>query len=208
MTIETHSTGQNLQLTIFDEASGASYVTHARAVDVTGRSAQLRADSVLDGRTVVSAISRGGPRATYAEIQKQITILHALQGTVNFFSTPFLQYIYFPNQELIWPEYPPLPLICPTILSSHPLNDSQQLAVEHMLSFDNDKHITMIQGPPGTGKTTVIATYVCSAIASGLSGIWLVAQSNVAVKNIAEKLADISFLNWKLLVSTDFHFGW
>ncbi|XP_006459086.1 hypothetical protein AGABI2DRAFT_53060, partial [Agaricus bisporus var. bisporus H97] len=37
---------------------------------------------------------------------------------------------------------------------------------------------------------------------------WLVAQSNVAVKNIAEKLADLEFLDFKLLVSKDFHFDW
>ena len=66
----------------------------------------------------------------------------------------------------------------------------------------------LLYGPPGTGKTTVIATYVNSAIMSGATGIWLVAQTNVAVKNIAEKLADIGFLNWRLLVSSEFHDGW
>jgi len=30
----------------------------------------------------------------------------------------------------------------------------------------------------------------------------------VAVKNIAEKLLAYGFLNWKLIVSRDFHFGW
>jgi hypothetical protein len=38
--------------------------------------------------------------------------------------------------------------------------------------------------------------------------MWLIAQSNVAVKNIAEKLAEVGFLNFKLLVSKDFHFDW
>ena len=60
----------------------------------------------------------------------------------------------------------------------------------------------------GTGKTTVIAAFVCSAVAAGVTGIWLTAQSNIAVKNIAEKLADVGFLNWRLLVSNDFHTGW
>lgn len=59
-----------------------------------------------------------------------------------------------------------------------------------------------------SGKTTVIAAFVCSAVAAGASGLWLVAQSNIAVKNIAEKLADVEFLDWRLLVSKDFHFGW
>lgn len=59
-----------------------------------------------------------------------------------------------------------------------------------------------------TGKTSVIATYVLSAIEAGQKGIWLMAQSNVAVKNIAEKLLDVGFEDWRLLVSADFHFDW
>ncbi|KAF9267868.1 hypothetical protein L218DRAFT_1057752 [Marasmius fiardii PR-910] len=64
------------------------------------------------------------------------------------------------------------------------------------------------EGPPGTGKTSVIAKYVTTVIDSGGSGIWLVAKSNVAVKNIAEKLIKVGFLHWKLLVSQDFQFDW
>lgn len=76
----------------------------------------------------------------------------------------------------------------------------------------------------GVGKTSVIAEFVQSAINSGRTGIWLVAavslsapfrysshideQSNVAVKNIAEKLAKVGFMDWRLLVSRDFHFDW
>ena len=59
-----------------------------------------------------------------------------------------------------------------------------------------------------TGKTSVIATYVLSAIAAEKKGIWLMAQSNVAVKNIAEKLMDVGFEDWTLLISADFHFEW
>jgi regulator of nonsense transcripts 1 len=77
-----------------------------------------------------------------------------------------------------------------------------------MLQQSNDGRLTVIQGPPGTGKTTVIASFVQAAFAGGLSGIWLVAQSNVAVKNIAEKLADFGLTEWKLLVSKDFFDYW
>jgi hypothetical protein len=62
-----------------------------------------------------------------------------------------------------------------------------------------------------TGKTSVIAATVCSLMASGnpsTRAIWLVAQSNVAVKNMAKKLADIGFLDFGLLVSKDSHFDW
>ena len=54
----------------------------------------------------------------------------------------------------------------------------------------------------------MIAAFVCSAVAAGANGIWLMAQSNIAVKNIAEKLADVGFLDWRLLVSKDFYTGW
>lgn len=54
----------------------------------------------------------------------------------------------------------------------------------------------------------MIAAFVCSAVASGASGIWLMAHSNIAVKNIAEKLADVGFDNWRLLVSDEFHCDW
>ena len=65
------------------------------------------------------------------------------------------------------------------------------------------------QGPPGTGKTTVIAAAVHSMVTEhGSNTIWVIAQSNVAVKNVAEKLVDSGFVDFKLLVSKDFHFDW
>ncbi|KIM67502.1 hypothetical protein SCLCIDRAFT_107863 [Scleroderma citrinum Foug A] len=67
----------------------------------------------------------------------------------------------------------------------------------------------MIHGPPGTGKTTVIAAAVTSFHhADPQRSIWIAAQSNVAVKNIAEKLCDVGFHDFKLLVSRDFYFDW
>ncbi|KAI9461669.1 P-loop containing nucleoside triphosphate hydrolase protein, partial [Lactarius psammicola] len=63
-------------------------------------------------------------------------------------------------------------------------------------------------GPPGTGKTTVIASYVDNAVRNERSGIWLMAHSNVAVKNIAEKLDKLGFIQFKLLVSQGFHHEW
>ncbi|EPS96650.1 hypothetical protein FOMPIDRAFT_1086175, partial [Fomitopsis schrenkii] len=66
-------------------------------------------------------------------------------------------------------------------------------------------------GPPGTGKTTVIAAAVVrlmSEMRGDKQGIWLISQSNVAVKHLAEKLADVDFLDFKILVSEDFYFEW
>ncbi|KAI6102407.1 P-loop containing nucleoside triphosphate hydrolase protein, partial [Pisolithus croceorrhizus] len=38
--------------------------------------------------------------------------------------------------------------------------------------------------------------------------VWIAAQSNVAVKNIAEKFAKLDFYDFALLVSEEFHFDW
>ena len=92
---------------------------------------------------------------------------------------------------------------------SHDLNPSQRTAVERILSDKDDDRVVMIQGPPGTGKTTVIAASVISHDhAESGHGVWIAAQSNVAVKNIAEKFVREGFSDFKLLVSRDFHFDW
>ena len=55
----------------------------------------------------------------------------------------------------------------------------------------------------------MIAAVVHSKVAEDPSNtVWVIAQSNVAVKNVAEKLVDSGFLDFKLLVSRDFHFDW
>jgi len=156
-------------------------------------------------------IGRDGP--TQAQAQRAMTLLHALQGIQPVFDNPWLQAIWKTSDTIIWPEsfsatspdeaqipiYPDL---------EYPINDSQKTAVNGMLSSSPDSRVLLIQGPPGTGKTTVIATYVLSAIAAGQKGIWLMAQSNVAVKNIAEKLKNIGFENWKLIVAPEFQVDW
>jgi AAA domain len=61
-------------------------------------------------------------------------------------------------------------------------------------------------GPPGTGKTTTIAGAAAIWESHGLP-CWIVAQSNVGVKNIAEKLFQKG-VDFKLVVSLEFFFEW
>lgn len=61
-------------------------------------------------------------------------------------------------------------------------------------------------GPPGTGKTTVISA-AAKTWAQANEPVWIIAHSNVAVKNIAEKLLKDS-VDFKLLVSKDFYKEW
>ncbi|KIJ24526.1 hypothetical protein M422DRAFT_132466, partial [Sphaerobolus stellatus SS14] len=63
-----------------------------------------------------------------------------------------------------------------------------------------------LSGPPGTGKTTAISTAARRWGQDG-SPTWITAQSNVAVKNIAEKLFK-QRVDFKIIVSKEFYFEW
>ena len=71
-----------------------------------------------------------------------------------------------------------------------------------------NKKITIIKGPPGTGKTTVIAALLSSLLEGSRSTGFVVTQSNVGLKNIAEKLVRVGLTDWKLLVAADYMKGW
>lgn len=193
---------------------------------VIGKSGNVitNSDRRLEGKVITSVISIGRDDPTTAEAQRAATILRILQGSEKLLDeSPWIQNIWFPlddNGPLTWPkewsEKPEIKQETPSKSSiqqsapssSPPLNPSQQKAVNYMFSPKDDHRITLIQGPPGTGKTSVIAAFVQRAVRFNKGGVWLVAQSNIAVKNIAEKLMSIGFENWRLLVSKDFHLGW
>lgn len=61
-------------------------------------------------------------------------------------------------------------------------------------------------GPPGSGKTATISNAV-KVWANRHEPVWIVAQSNVGVKNIAESLCrrDVDF---RLVVSKEFYVEW
>ena len=175
---------------------------------VIGRDAILEANNTsLEGKTILSITTIDGGRATMAEQQKALHLLRALQGQLDLFESPFQKYIWCPGDAFTWPETFESSDEVPEITATQ-LNDSQQRAVHHMLSHSNSTRVTVIQGPPGTGKTSVIGAYVTMATMKGNGGIWLIAQSNVAVKNIAEKLVTSDFLDFKIIVSKEFHFDW
>ncbi len=188
---------------------GGEFVMQAKSRDVSGRQGTLKVAGKVQGKVVTSVSSIDADKQTMAEQRRDATILAILQGTSPLFDNPFLRTIWPDAEEVEWPEEAfPTSDTPPPLSYLGPLNESQQSAVESMLTLSNDSRLVLIQGPPGTGKTTVIGAFVQSAIDSGWGGIWLMAQSNVAVKNIAEKLDKIGFTDFRLLVSKDFHFGW
>jgi hypothetical protein len=66
------------------------------------------------------------------------------------------------------------------------LNDSQKDALNSVLGND----VTIIKGPPGTGKTSTIYETVLQLLDKGIKPVMVVASSNLAVDNIAEKMVD------------------
>lgn len=187
---------------------GAQYTTSAHFSEVKGRMATLKNSGIVEDKTVsvLATMGRDGP--TLAEKNKAGVLLRIFQEASTVTQNPFSRLIWPDGSAIEWPEALLVLEDTPAITYDFPLNDSQIGVVQNMLSLSNSTRITMAQGPPGTGKTTVIGAFVQSATAAGLDGIWLVAQSNVAVKNIAEKLLKIGFTEWKVLVSLDFHDGW
>ncbi|KAG6910852.1 hypothetical protein DXG01_007168 [Tephrocybe rancida] len=213
---------QNI-IMVTETASGSRYTTRGQVGLVSGKSGPLVADRSLDGKMVKTVISIGRDDPTTAEAQRAATVLRVLQGYEQLLDdSPWIQNIFYPADDsdapLPWPLAWSQPdndmssngstLPTHTPLDIIPLNSSQQDAVNTMCSPLDTHRITIVQGPPGTGKTSVIASFVQLSIQMGFSGIWLVAQSNVAVKNIAEKLLKIGFLEWRLLVSKEFMFEW
>ncbi|KAJ6513128.1 P-loop containing nucleoside triphosphate hydrolase protein [Mycena sanguinolenta] len=181
----------------------------SRPASVQGRAVKLNLDKALpSGGSITRVTTVGREPPTSAEAQSASIILKALQKTSAIADKSFFQAIWLPQETPSRSTAIPFPLPIP-ICFSRALNESQKRAVSAIVS---DARINVIQGPPGSGKTTVIAAVVASVSASGIKArdksIWLVAQSNVAVKNIAEKLAAVDFLDFKLIVSKEFHFDW
>lgn len=173
----------------------------------------------LAGTEVLTITSIGRDDPTTAEAKRAAVILRILQGDLGLLEdSPWVRNIWFNTKDddgLSWPEEwsPPSmssgPIRIPSFSPSRVLNPSQQKALNAMLSQRDGHRITIVQGPPGTGKTSVISSFVQYSVKGfNRTGIWLVAQSNVAVKNIAEKLINDNFEDWKLLVSKDFIYDW
>ncbi|MCB9876457.1 MAG: AAA family ATPase [Planctomycetes bacterium] len=65
------------------------------------------------------------------------------------------------------------------------LDESQRHAIAAALTAE---HVALIHGPPGTGKTTALVELIRQAVARG-DRVLACAPSNVAVDNLAERLA-------------------
>ena len=195
------------------DRDGRSMLT-GKAIRVEGRQAHIDVKgSVNVSAKVLSVTTVGKGTLTAAEAWREDVVLKALQGGVDLMQYPFFCSIWVPWSKISWPPVQNVsakPLI---YCEGYSLNPSQEKAVQRIVSEENSDRVVLIQGPPGTGKTTVIATSVVNIIDNRSEdtegrAVWLVAHSNIAVKNMAEKLDKVEFRDFRLLVSKDFHFDW
>ncbi|RXW22846.1 hypothetical protein EST38_g3012 [Candolleomyces aberdarensis] len=208
--------GTNKSGRIVAENERGRFAIHTAIDNVKNGSGAVQ--SVINANTtIISTETTGYDRPTLAASRRAKIILRVLQGKEDIFvDNPWIRNIWFsPDGTLVWPEEWSSP-ISPTsrlppdtyTYELPKLNPSQQIAVNSMLSTKDSYRCVIVQGPPGTGKTSVIAAYVILAARRGYDGIWLIAQSNVAVKNIALKLLKVGYQDWKILVAKEFHNGW
>ncbi|KAJ7273061.1 P-loop containing nucleoside triphosphate hydrolase protein [Mycena rebaudengoi] len=199
----------NQRVEVESTVKGKVSKVSGKAVFVDGRAARiaLASDTVQGDNIRVTTIGREAP--TLAEVHRANIVLKALQRTSTLPSQPFFQAIWLPDEKPAWSMSPRATHDISLYYPHATLNDSQRAAVRAILSNDNANRVTLVQGPPGTGKTTVIAAAVVSILSSTDEErtVWVLAQSNVAVKNIAEKLADVD-CDFTLIVSKDFHHDW
>ncbi|KIM39943.1 hypothetical protein M413DRAFT_188069 [Hebeloma cylindrosporum] len=194
---------------------GTATVTRGRTQHVQGKTSRLSIPGGLGNTKIRSLQTIGKERPTCAESLRTHCMLGALQKTMKLSENPFINVMWFPienhKSEALWTGTPRLSRT-PSVSfpGDRKLNASQLKAVKTSLSREDSDRVILIHGPPGTGKTTVIAATVTSVMSSSddKRTLWLVAQSNVAVKNIAEKLASVDFVDFKVLVSKDFHLDW
>lgn len=201
-----NSAQQYLQI---ETRRGAQVVGHA--IHVEGRKAQVEFLGSLGGDAIESVTTFGKAHLTSAEAYREYVILAILQGEYTLLSHPFVKAIWFPKHLIWWSRSKHSESKIPIRCANLRVNPSQGRAIEKILSASDADRVVLIQGPPGTGKTTVITAAVTSIIsfpAARSRTVWIVAQSNVAVKNIAEKFARIDFYDFALLVSKEFHFDW
>ena len=189
--------------------NGRKDTVKGRAVRVEGRSATLQLHKPMRGGQVHSIVTIGKECLTSAEGRRELIVLNALRGSNALLGIPFVRLIWLPSESPGWLGGS-RPAGLPVTDQTQKLNPSQRKAVQAIVCESDAHRFVLIQGPPGTGKTSVIACATQCLIdpRSRQKSVWLIAQSNVAVKNIAEKLAKVGLYDFKLLVSKEFHFDW
>lgn len=163
----------------------------------------------------------GREEATCAENAQDEFVLRVLRGEVQMIGRTFIDLVWFPSANTPRVDRP-VYLAPPKTEAFSSLNASQRqvsaamisptepIVIAHgaaILPLSIRRLTEHLLGPPGTGKTTTIAAAVDYWNSTG-DAAWIIAQSNVGVKNIARSLLGKGIKDFKLVVSKDFYVEW
>ncbi|CDO72684.1 hypothetical protein BN946_scf184985.g104 [Trametes cinnabarina] len=180
------------------EINGGAMI--ARPFRAVGRKTQLQ---FLKGSRVpvgdiktVRVLGREEP--TSSELARNEFFSNLLHGTTVLDNSDFIRLVWFSSGKRVKAKK------AAQNEQFSSLNRSQRVVATAMI--ENKEPLVIVHGPPGTGKTTTIAAAL-DYWQVYLQPVWVIAQSNVGVKNIARSIIkrDIKF---KLIVSKEFHFEW
>ncbi|KAF5335473.1 hypothetical protein D9611_012174 [Ephemerocybe angulata] len=183
-------------------SDGSEHRTRARAVQ--GKTTTLH--KVQSSTKFKSAAIIGRQDSTTSERRADHLLLSVLQRKKTFQDSPFIRLFWFPT----WKKFRPPddtaalnPKVTEQVIRMANLNASQAKVVE---MAGSNQRCVLVHGPPGTGKTTTIAA-ISRIWDLHDCPVWIVAHSNVAVKNIALALhkRDVDF---KILVAKEFYEEW
>ncbi|NXA71550.1 SMBP2 protein, partial [Thryothorus ludovicianus] len=113
---------------------------------------------------------------TYNRLKRALTALKQYRGGP---ASDLIDVLFFASAPRAFPETKPLEFF------NASLDESQREAVSFSLA---QRELAIIHGPPGTGKTTTLVEIILQAVQQGLK-VLCCAPSNVAVDNLAERLA-------------------
>ncbi|CDO72676.1 hypothetical protein BN946_scf184985.g96 [Trametes cinnabarina] len=188
---------------IMETEHGDSIMGHAVRAEGKTTGVQITGGNYRGNIARIRVIGR--EELTGSEIARDVFLLHLLQGvSLPLVQSPFIQMLWFDAADLkpraIRPPSVPLGLEH----TDFKLNGSQAQVVAAMRSLEEP--LVIVHGPPGTGKTTTIAAalYLWE---QEYSPVWVIAQSNVGVKNIARTLIKRG-IDFKLIVSKEFYVEW
>ncbi|KAI0666960.1 P-loop containing nucleoside triphosphate hydrolase protein, partial [Trametes maxima] len=173
----------------------------AKPFAASGRRTHLQ---VLKGNVRPSEISTitvfGREEATCAEVARDQFFTRLLQGRAVLTEAPFVRLLWFPESKAQKRRSRKAAKAAEFL----ELNHSQRVVSSAMIA--DDESLVISHGPPGTGKTTTIAAALKYWQAQK-QPVWVIAQSNVGVKNIARSIVKRG-IAFKLIVSKEFHFEW
>ncbi|KAH6910639.1 hypothetical protein BKA70DRAFT_1100429 [Coprinopsis sp. MPI-PUGE-AT-0042] len=191
------------QTVVITTTSGKEVAT--RAVGMKGRQTTLSATQVRVNEVAAVRVE-GRQELANSERAAEFLLLSVLQGIKSFQKSPFIRLFWFPTWKAFRPPDVSItlsPTHVESVLRSARLNESQEMVVK---TIDSTERSIIVHGPPGTGKTTTIAA-IARIWDLHDCPVWIIAHSNVAVKNIANSLYRRG-VDFKIIVSKDFYEGW